>query len=198
MCAVSTRAEGCIYCCNPSTTLANEWNRRLVSYHSKMTSEETHRKDGEGDDLQPLSVYEWELPRWVQVPAGIVLGSITLVCGLAVISLLLMRYEHAPAPLLLIAVGLLLLPGCYWIFEKCLRLITGRKKRGGLLSPNALRVVALFMLILPIAALFTGYYRERRPLAIFQAAMYLLGFLGLRVLLENARPMKDHPIESKT
>jgi hypothetical protein len=54
------------------------------------------------------------------------------------------------------------------------------------------------MLILPIAALFTGYYRERRPLAIFQAAMYLLSFLGLRVLLENARPMKDHPIESKT
>jgi hypothetical protein len=38
------------------------------------------------------------------------------------------------------------------------------------------------MLILPIVALFTGYYREMRALAIFQAAMYFLGFLGLRAL----------------
>jgi hypothetical protein len=38
------------------------------------------------------------------------------------------------------------------------------------------------MLILPIVALFTGYYREMRALAIFQAVAYFLGFLGLRAL----------------
>lgn len=147
-----------------------------------MISEEAHRKGGEGDDLQPLSLFERELPRWVQVPAGIVLGLVALLCGLAVISLLLMRYETAPAPLLLVAVALLLLLGCCWIFVKCVRLITGRKKRGGLQSPRTLRAVALFMLILPIAGLFTGYYREMPALAIFQAAMYFFGFLGLRAL----------------
>lgn len=128
-----------------------------------------------------MSPYEGELPRWVQVPVGIVLGLITLFLGFAVISLLLMRYKYAPA-LGLVAVGLVLLLACYWIFEKCIRLITGRKKRGGLLSPTTLRVVAFFMLILPVVGLFTGYYRGMRALAIFQAAMYFLGLIGLRAL----------------
>jgi hypothetical protein len=37
------------------------------------------------------------------------------------------------------------------------------------MSPKALRVVSIFLLILPIAGLFTGYYRELGALAIFQA-----------------------------
>ena len=147
-----------------------------------MISAENHKTDGEGHDVPPLSPYERELPRWVQVPAGVVLGLVTLFCGFALISLLLMRHEYAPSPLLLVAVGLLLLLGCYWILARCIQLITGRKKRGGLLSPRTLRIVSFFLLILPIVGLFTGYYRGMGFFAIFQAAMYFFGFLGLRAL----------------
>ena len=147
-----------------------------------MISEDTHKKDGEGQDVPTLSRYEMELPRWVQVPVGIVLGLVTLFCGFAVISLLLTRYKYAPAPLLLVAVGFLLLLGCHWILAKCIQLITGRKKRGGLLSPRTLRIVSFFLLILPVGGYFTGYYRERGAVAIFQAIMYFFGFLGLRAL----------------
>jgi hypothetical protein len=147
-----------------------------------MISEETVKKDGEGPDIPQLSLYEKELPRWVQVPVGIVLGLVILFCGFAVISLLLMRYKYAPSLLLLVAVGLLLLLGCYWILAKCIRLITGRRKRGSLLSPRTLRIVSFFLLILPVVGLFTGYFREMGGVAIFQAVMYFFGFLGLRAL----------------
>jgi hypothetical protein len=147
-----------------------------------MISEEPHKKDREKGGLAPFSHYEKELPRWIQVPVGIILGLITLFCGLAVILMLLMRYKYAPAPLLLVAVGLLLLLGCYWILAKCIQLITGRKKRGGLLSPRALRIVSFFLLILPVVGLFTGYYRRMGALAIFQTVIYFFGFLGLRAL----------------
>jgi hypothetical protein len=119
-----------------------------------------------------------ELPRWVQVPAGVILGLFTLLCGVASVSLLLV--PNKKAPLLALIAGLVLLLGCCWVLAKCFRLITGRKSRGGLISPTTLRVVSFFLLAIPIAGLFTGYYREMGAFAIFQAVMYFFGFLGLR------------------
>ena len=132
------------------------------------------------NDSPPLEPQESELPRWVQVPVGLVLGLFTLLCGLGSLSLLLVPNKQSPV--LAVVVGLVLLLGCLWVLEKCLRLLTGRKHKGGLMSPNTLRVVAIFMLVLPIAGLFTGYYREMGAVAIFQAVMYFFGFLGLRAL----------------
>jgi hypothetical protein len=129
------------------------------------------------NDLEPQ---EKELPRWVRIPVGLVLGLFTLLCGVASLSLLIVPNKQAPV--LAVMIGLVLILGCLWVLEKCFRLITGRKNRGGLMSPNALRVVSIFLLILPIAGLFTGYYREMGALAIFQAVMYFFGFLGLRAL----------------
>jgi membrane associated rhomboid family serine protease len=132
-------------------------------------------------DEQPACEHEpRELPRWVQVPAGLILGLFTLLCGLASGSLLVI--PNKKAPVLAVIVGLILLLGCYWVLEKCFRLVSGRRKRGGLMSPNALRVVSFFLLILPIVGIFTGYYRDMGPVAIFQAVMYFSGFLGLRAL----------------
>ena len=74
----------------------------------------------------------------------------------------------APAPLLALAVVLALLLGCLWVLVKCFRLVTGRKKGGGPLSPKLLRVVAVFLLIIPVAGLFTGYYRAMGLIAIFR------------------------------
>ena len=121
-----------------------------------------------------------ELPRWIQIPAGLVLGSLTLLCGYA--SLVLLFGVKEKNPILAGVVGLVLLLGCLWVLEKCLRLLTGRKNRGGLLSPAALRVVSFFFLVFPVAGLFTGYYRRMGAVAVFQALMYLFSFVGLQSL----------------
>jgi len=138
------------------------------------------------DEDPALANQDKELPRWVQVSAGLILGVFTLLCGFASLSLMLV--PNKKAPLLAVIVGLILLLGCFWVLEKCFRLITGRKIRGGLMSPNTLRVLSFFLLVLPIVGLFTGYYREMGAVAIFQAVMYLFGFLGLRALARKREP----------
>ena len=140
-------------------------------------------------DLPSLEPQEKELPRWVRVPAGLVLGLFALLCGFASLSLLLVPNKQAPV--LAVIVGLVLILGCLWILEKCFRLITGRKNRGGLMSPNTLRVLSFLLLILPIVGLFTGYYREMGAIAIFQAVMYIFGFLGLRALARKREAVGD-------
>ncbi len=131
------------------------------------------------DELPTSEARDKEIPRWVQVPVGLVLGLITVLLGFASASLLLVPNKKSPSPILAIVVGLLLLLACLWVLEKCFRLVMGRKNRGGLMTPNTLRVVSFFFLLLPVAGLFTGYYRNSGPVAIFQAVMYFLIFLGL-------------------
>jgi len=148
------------------------------------------------DELPPLEipeaedVREIELPRWVQVPIGIILSLFTLLCGFA--SAYLLFVPNKKTPILALVVGVILLLGCLWVLAKCFRLITGRKHRGGLMSPRALRVVSIFLLILPIVGLFTGYYRERGAIAIFQVVMYFFGFLGLRALASKREGQKPN------
>jgi len=139
---------------------------------------------------------EKELPRWVQITAGLVLGLFTLLCGFA--SLVLLLAPHKPIPILGVVVGLVLLFGCLWVLGKCFRLLTGRKHKTGLMTPNTLRVVAFFMLVLPIAGLFTGYYREMGAVAIFQAVMYFFGFLGLRALARKREAKGSQTSEPKS
>jgi hypothetical protein len=110
------------------------------------------------DELPARVVGEKDVPRWVQIPAGVVLGVLTLFCGFA--SVILLFAPNKKSPILVIVVGLILLSGCLWVLEKCFRLLTGRKNRGGLMSPNTLRVLSFFFLVLPVAGLFTGYYRD--------------------------------------
>jgi len=132
------------------------------------------------EELQIPETPEKEVPRWVQVLVGLVLALLTLLCGFASVMMLVVPNEKSP--ILTILVGLILLLGCLWVFEKCFRLLAGRKNRGGLMAPNTLRVVSYFFLALPVAGFFTGYYRKMGLVAIFQAVMYFFSFLGLRAL----------------
>lgn len=132
------------------------------------------------DKLPIPETPEKEVPRWVQILAGLVLALLTLLCGFASVTMLVVPNEKSP--ILTIVIGLVLLLGCLWVFEKCFRLLTGRKNRGGLMAPNTLRVLSFFFLAPPVAGLFTGYYRKTRLVAIFQAMMYFFSFLGLRAL----------------
>jgi hypothetical protein len=149
------------------------------------------------DELPRSEDREKELPRWLQVPAGLILGVCALLCGFATIDLFLL----APKPISMLGVlaAFLLLLGCIWVLEKCIRLLTGRKRAraGGLLTPNTLRVVAFVMLILPIAGVFTGYYREMGALAILEAVMYLFGFSGLRALARRREAKESQVSDPK-
>jgi hypothetical protein len=84
------------------------------------------------DVSETQDVREIELPRWVQVPVGIVFSLFTLLCGFA--SAYLLFVPNKRAPILAFVVGFILLVGCGWVLEKCFRLITGRKTRDGLMS----------------------------------------------------------------
>jgi surface polysaccharide O-acyltransferase-like enzyme len=145
------------------------------------------------DELALLDAREKDFPRWVQVLVGILLAVFTLFCGFAVVGTLLLsgKRSYGPTPVFAFAVVSILLLACLWVLEKCVRLVTGRKKRGGLLSPTTLRVVAIFLLIMPVAGLSTGYYRKMGALAIFQAVMYVLGFFGLRALASKREAALD-------
>jgi hypothetical protein len=125
-------------------------------------------------------VREIELPRWVQLPIGIILSLFTMLCGFA--SMYLLFIPNKKSAVLVMVVGFILLLGCLWVLAKCFRLITGRKRRGGLMSPRALRVVSFFLLVSPVVGLSTGYYREMGAMTIFQVVMYFFGFLGVRAL----------------
>src|SRR5262249_31902549 len=135
------------------------------------------------EELPNLESQEKEVPRWVQVPAGLVLGLLTLLCGYA--SLVLLLDGDTKAHVLAAVVDFVVFVGCLWVLEKCFRLLTGRKNRGGLMTPGTLRVVSFFFLIFPVAGLFTGYYRKMGLVAIFQAVMYFFAFLVLRALAQN-------------
>jgi len=123
---------------------------------------------------------EKELPRWIQFAMGLALGLFTLLCAFASMTLLFVPSKQSP--ILGVAIGSVLLLGCLWVLEKCFRLVTGRKNRGGLMAPNTLRAVALLFLILPVAGLFTGSYQAMGAVAVFQAIIYFTVFLGLRAL----------------
>ena len=141
------------------------------------------------DESPPVEFREKDLPRWIQIPIGLVLGLFTLLCGVASLALLLVPNKQSP--ILAIVVGLILSLGCFWVLEKCFRLLTGRKKQGGLLTPRTLRVVSFFLLLFPVAGLFTGYYQKMGPVAIFQAVMYVLGFFGLRAIARQRAANPD-------
>jgi len=131
-------------------------------------------------DPAPIEAEDTPLPRWVQVPVGVVLGLFTVLCLAGSATLIFSTSEKAPilAPVL----AVVWVVACGWVFEKCFRLITGRKNRGGLMSPSTLRAVGWFFLLLPIGGVFTGYFRTHTFIAVVQTAAYISVFFGLRRL----------------
>ncbi len=130
------------------------------------------------EDLPRSDWRDSELPRWVQVPVGLMLALFTLFCAFASLSLL--QSPHKKNPIFVVTVAVVLLLGCLWVLEKCFRMVAGSKKPGGLLSPRTLSLLSYICLALPLVAVFTGYYREYRAAIIVQAVVHALIFLKLR------------------
>ena len=134
------------------------------------------------------------IPRWIQVPVGIVLALFTLLCLVGSATLIFSSNEKAPifAPMF----GISMVAVCCWVLEKCIRLIFGRKIKGGIMSPTALRIVGWVFLILPLGGLFTGYFRIHTLFAVVQIAAYISLFLGLRKLAAYRERNYAQPINS--
>ena len=142
------------------------------------------------NELRDVEFFEKDLPRWIQVPAGLILGLATLFCAFALVLIVFFGpRDNKLSPVAILLLLVFLIP-CLWVLEKCYRLVTGHKRHGGLLSPTTLRIVALCLLVLPIAGFFTGYYRQMGALGVFQAIMYLFGFFGLRALAQKREALE--------
>lgn len=114
---------------------------------------------------------------------GVLLGLFTLLCLAGSATLIFSPNEKAP--ILTSVVGVIWVVACGWVLEKCFRLVTGRRNRGGLMSPPALRAVGWFFLLLPIGGVFTGYFHTHTLLAVVQTAAYVSVFFGLRRLADR-------------
>lgn len=80
-----------------------------------------------------------------------------------------------------------------WCLMKAIRLMTGRQVAGGLMSPFALRVISIGFLLMPVAALFTGFYREQGLSAIEQATAYVAIFCGLQIVARRRATAISRP-----
>lgn len=120
------------------------------------------------------------LPRWVQIPFGLFLLPITLLClggsGMVVIN------PPDKNPLFAIIVGSVMIIVSFWGIEKSIRLIFTWKTQDGLIGPIALRIIGVFFLLIPIAGFFTGYYIQHGFVAIVQAVANVLAAFGVFAL----------------
>jgi hypothetical protein len=142
-------------------------------------------------ELEPAK----DLPRWVQVPAGILLF---LFAALALVGSISMIIAPPPVnPPLAVLVGTVLVVGCLWVLVASVRLMAGRPRRtGGLLSPLALRVTGVLFGAAAPVALFAGVFLDRghgwlralQALLHFSAAVTLFRLAALRT---SARQMEE-------
>jgi hypothetical protein len=120
------------------------------------------------------------LPRWIQIPVALFLGCVTLLSLLGSITMVINPNEMAPV--LAPALGILMALACCWLLQKCVFLLIGRRVRGGLFGPLALRLLAWFFLLLPIGGIFTGWFQTHTLVALVQTVAYIATFFALRTL----------------
>jgi hypothetical protein len=118
------------------------------------------------------------LPRWIAIPAGLLLLPIVLVSIAG--SVFLIADPPRANPIAAQLVGLVMLALLIWLAAKCVQLIFGRRsKHGGLFSPNALRACSVVALLLPAGGLITGYAAEHPLRYIAVATAYVGIAIGL-------------------
>ena len=78
------------------------------------------------NEFRDVKFGEKDLPRWIQVPAGLILGLATLFCALAIILIVFFGPRaNKLSPIAILLLLVFLIP-CVWVLEKCIRLVTGR------------------------------------------------------------------------
>lgn len=111
------------------------------------------------------------VPRWIEVPVGLLLSAWTLLCIAGSLALMIVKTEQNW--LFCKVFGTLMLLASVWSLQKSVSFISGRSATGVLLSPITLRIASALFLLMPIGGLFTGYYKENGVMALVQAGTYL-------------------------
>ncbi len=124
-----------------------EWFRRRYRIESfRLLDHDRALRNGPyGANKTTFRDGEIEIPRWLQVPIGLVLGFLIILIGLASVALSFPRLQDHP--IFSFAAGIVLLLACLWVFERCVRLVIGRKKQFGLMSPRTLHVISWLILV---------------------------------------------------
>lgn len=132
------------------------------------------------DSAQQFEPGDIAVPRWIQIPVGLVLGLLLILCLAGSFMMVFMPNEKAPVLAPIFGVGMAL--ASLWALGKCVRLVSGKRLRGGLISPRALRLISWLFLMLPVGGVFSGYFVTHTLQAILQTVAYVGFFLGIRTL----------------
>jgi hypothetical protein len=111
------------------------------------------------------------IPRWVQIPVGVLLLIILLFCLAGSVFLVIQPSEKNPP--LAIIVGSIMVLVSLWGVEKSVRLIFDWRTHGGLMGPISLRIVATFFLVMPVIALVFGQLQKLGIVGYIQAIAYV-------------------------
>ena len=114
---------------------------------------------------------ELSLPRWVQIPVGILLLPVTLLCVVGAISIFGIPKVQGD-PLLQLVTGVICAL-CLWAVVLAVRLIFGLRGKYGLMGPVALRIGAIVAVGLVIGGAFTGVYVEHPVRSVILAVVYI-------------------------
>ncbi len=114
---------------------------------------------------------ELSIPRWVQIPVGILLLPVTLLCVVGAISIFgIPKVQGDPLLQLVTAVICAL---CLWAVVLAVRLIFGLRGRYGLMGPVALRIGAIVAVGLVVGGAFAGVYVEHPVRGSILATAYI-------------------------
>lgn len=113
------------------------------------------------------------LRRWVQVLVGGLLTPLLLFCSAGAVTIF--AIPKVQASLALLSLAALILLGCLWALQLCVRLVRGLKPGQELFGPWALRIIAATMMGLVLAAVLNGYLVQKPVVGGVMAVAYILG-----------------------
>ena len=108
---------------------------------------------------EPSDQGDLPVPRWVQIPVGLALSAILLLCLAGSITIVVPRDGRVSFRDRAFGAGMVLVT--LWAFSVCYRLVTGKRVCGGLLGPFALRAAAWCFLLMPVAGLLTALFTRQ-------------------------------------
>ena len=132
-----------------------------------------------------MSEAEMSVPRWIQVPVGLLRLPFALICLAG--SVILIMSPPAKNPPVAIAFGSVMVLMSLWGVEEVARLVFGWRTQGGLMAPMSLRLIGVFFLLLPLIGFCTGHNGRVGLVGILQAIAYVSISVGLFTLASKTR-----------
>jgi len=90
----------------------------------------------------------------LRVVSGLLVAFCSLIC--IIVSFILILEPQSPNPLVAQTAGVVMALLCIWLLSIGVRLLFNKPNRGGLFSPLVLRLVAIYMVAMPIFIIVTG------------------------------------------